>query len=68
MRTTDVRIDTKLNKHLWSQGIKNVPFRVRVRLARKRNDDEEAKEKMYTLVTHVPVDSFKGSLTKTIAE
>merc|ERR1719313_1155536 len=45
MGTDDVRVDTKLNKFLWSQGIKGVPGRVRVRLARKRNDDEEATEK-----------------------
>lgn len=56
----DVRIDVKLNKHLWSQGIKAVHRRVRVRLSRKKNDDEDAKEKLYTLVTHVQVDSFKG--------
>lgn len=55
MKTSDVRIDTKLNKQVWSQGVRNVPFRVRVRLARKRNEDEDAKEKMYTLVTWVPV-------------
>merc|ERR1711903_77133 len=48
MGTEDVRVDVKLNKYLWSKGIKAVPFRVRVRLARKRNDDEEAKEKLYT--------------------
>ena len=55
MGTDDVRVDTKLNKFLWSQGIKAVPGRVRVRLSRKRNDDEEATEKLYTLCTHVPV-------------
>jgi hypothetical protein len=33
---------------------------VRVRLARKRNEDEEANEKLYTLVTYVNVDSLKG--------
>ena len=48
-RPQDVRVDTKLNKFLWSQGVKAVPGRVRVRLARKRNDDEEATEKLYTL-------------------
>merc|ERR1712060_58629 len=47
MDTEDVRVDTKLNKFLWSQGIKAVPGRVRIRLARKRNDDEEATEKLY---------------------
>merc|ERR1711964_811159 len=35
MRTKDVRIDTKLNKHIWSNGIRHVPFRVRVRLSRR---------------------------------
>eukprot|EP00124_Ichthyophonus_hoferi_P003594 Ihof_evm5s320 gene=Ihof_evmTU5s320 len=58
MGTSDVRIDTRLNKHLWSGGVRNVPFRVRVRLSRKRNEDEDAKEKLYTLVTFVPVADF----------
>lgn len=53
-------MDTKLNKALWAHGIKAVDKRVRVRLSRKRNDDEDAKEKLYTHVTHVPVDSYKG--------
>merc|ERR1711990_995386 len=67
MRTEDVRVDTKLNKFLWSQGIKGVPGRVRVRLARKRNDDEEAAEKLYTLCMHVPVEryQYKGLQTQT---
>merc|ERR1711920_323897 len=60
MTTKDVRIDTKLNKYVWSNGIRNVPKRVRVRLSRKRNEDEEAKEKLFTLVQHVPVESFKN--------
>merc|ERR1711973_478050 len=64
MGTTDVRIDTRLNKHLWSQGVKNVPFRVRVRLARLRNEDEDSTNKLYTLVTHVSVASFKGLQTE----
>jgi large subunit ribosomal protein L31e len=42
MGTPDVRIDTRLNKHMWSQGIRHVPHRVRVRLARKRNEDEDS--------------------------
>ena len=46
MKTKDVRLDTKLNKYLWSKGVRNVPFRVRVRLARKRNEDEEAEQKV----------------------
>ncbi|XP_071949850.1 large ribosomal subunit protein eL31-like [Antedon mediterranea] len=63
MGTTDVRIDTRLNKHIWSCGVRSVPFRVRVRLARKRNEDEDSANKLYTLVTHVPVTGFKGLQT-----
>merc|ERR1711924_313009 len=66
--TSDVRLDVKLNKYVWGRGIKNVPHRVRVRLARKRNDDEDAKEKLFTLVTLVPVDTFKGLETVTVEE
>mmetsp|Transcript_284 Transcript_284/g.204 ORF Transcript_284/g.204 Transcript_284/m.204 type:complete len:119 (-) Transcript_284:74-430(-) len=68
MTTKDVRIDTKLNKFLWSQGIRNVPTRVRVRLSRKRNEDEEATEKMFTLVQHIPVESFKNLQTETVRD
>lgn len=77
MKTPDVRIDSKLNKEIWSQGIKyvlrisldylvnnfvfsHVPYRVRVRLARQRNEDEDAANKLYTLVTFVRVPAFKG--------
>lgn len=66
--TPDVRIDTRLNKYIWSNGIKNVPYRVRVRLSRKRNDDEESIHKLYTLVQHVPVASFKGLQTENVDE
>jgi hypothetical protein len=44
-----VRVDAALNKFVWSQGIKNIPKRIRVRLSRKRNEDEEAKEKVISL-------------------
>ncbi|KAG6802706.1 60S ribosomal protein L31 [Apis laboriosa] len=66
MGTPDVRIDTRLNKQLWSKGIRNVPFRVRVRLSRRRNDDEDSANKLYTLVTYIPVASFKGLQTENV--
>ncbi len=60
----EVRIDSDVNKNVWSKGIRNVPFRIRVKLSRKRNEDEEAESKMYTLVTVVQVPSFKGQTTE----
>ncbi|XP_058804104.1 large ribosomal subunit protein eL31 [Phymastichus coffea] len=66
MGTPDVRIDTRLNKQLWSKGIRNVPFRVRVRLSRRRNDDEDSVHKLYTLVTYIPVATFKGLQTENV--
>ena len=68
MYTEDIRIDPKLNKMIWSHGIRNVPHRIRVRFARKRNDDEEAKQQFYTVVSFVPVASFAGLQTETIDE
>lgn len=66
MKTKDVRIDTKLNQFVWSKGIRNLPRRVRIRISRKRNDDEDSKERMYTLVQHVPVESFKRLETEKV--
>ncbi|KAI3772818.1 hypothetical protein L6452_04012 [Arctium lappa] len=68
MGTTDVRVDVKLNKYVWSRGIRSVPRRVRVRIARKRNDDEDAKEELYSLVTvaEIPAEGLKGLGTKII--
>ncbi|KAH3744383.1 60S ribosomal protein L31 [Pelomyxa schiedti] len=68
MHTKDVRLDSKLNHFVWSTGIKNVPFRVRVRLSKRRNENEDAKEKMYTLVTWVPCTEFHFTQTKNIRE
>merc|ERR1712078_347169 len=55
MGTSDVRLDQALNKEVWSKGIKLVPTRV-------RNEDEDAKEEMYSHVTvaEVPETGFKG--------
>ena len=66
MGTKDVRIDAKLNKYVWSTGIRNIPTRVRVRLSRKRNEDEEAEEKLFTLAQLVEVSSFKGLQTESV--
>jgi large subunit ribosomal protein L31e len=46
-----VRVDTVLNKKIWSQGVRNVPRRIRVRLERRRDEDEDAKEKVLFFVS-----------------
>ncbi|XP_027072402.1 60S ribosomal protein L31 [Coffea eugenioides] len=70
MGTTDVRVDVKLNKYIWSRGIRSVPRRVRVCIARKRNDDEDAKEELYSLVNvaEIPLEGLKGLGTKIIED
>ncbi|XP_048213155.1 60S ribosomal protein L31-like [Perognathus longimembris pacificus] len=60
MGTPDAPIDTRLNKAVWAKGIGNVPYRIRVRLSRKRNEDGDSPNKLYTLVTYVPVTTFKN--------
>ncbi|XP_072652574.1 large ribosomal subunit protein eL31-like [Canis lupus baileyi] len=66
--TPDVRTDTRLNKAVWAKGIRKVPYRIRVRLSRKRNEDEDSPNKLYTLVTYVPVTTFKNLQTVNVDE
>ncbi|XP_032755401.1 60S ribosomal protein L31-like [Rattus rattus] len=68
VESPDVLIDTRLNKAVWVKGIGNVPDRIRVRLSRKRNEDEDSPNKLYTLVTYVPVTTFKNLQTVNVDE
>merc|ERR1711994_213437 len=64
MHTREVRVDPLLNRQVWATGIRNVPRKIRVRISRKRNEDEDAKEKFYSLVQFVEVDSFAEPQTQ----
>lgn len=66
--TNDVRLDPQLNKKVWESGIKGVPFRLRVRISRKRNDEEGAKEKLYSYVQAVNVKDPKGLHTQVVED
>ncbi|ELW53703.1 60S ribosomal protein L31 [Tupaia chinensis] len=68
MGTPDVHIDTRLNKAVWVKGIRTVPYRIRVWLSRKQNKDEDSPNKLYTLVTYVPVTTFKNLQTVNVDE
>merc|ERR1712014_105536 len=68
MGTTDFRLDPQLNKKVWEAGIKGVPYRIRVRISRKRNDEEGAKEKLYSYVQAVNVKNPKGLQTAVVEE
>lgn len=35
MGTKDVRVDVKLNKEVWSRGVRNVPGRLRIVVSRR---------------------------------
>ncbi|KAL6253052.1 60S ribosomal protein L31B [Rhinocladiella similis] len=66
MGTSDVRLDPQLNKKVWESGIKGVPFRLRVRISRKRNDEEGAKEKLYSYVQAVNVKDKEAKGLQTV--
>ncbi|KAM7200475.1 Ribosomal protein L31e domain containing protein [Rhypophila sp. PSN 637] len=68
MGTHDVRLDPQLNKKVWEQGVKGVPYRLRVRISRRRNDEEGAKEKLYSYVQAVNVKNPKGLHTVVVEE
>ena len=67
MKTSDVRVDVKLNKAIWSKGIRNVPRKIRVQISRRRNDDEDAEEDLYSYVTVADTpEGFSGLGTKVV--
>ncbi|KZP30865.1 hypothetical protein FIBSPDRAFT_907950 [Athelia psychrophila] len=66
MGTADVRIDPLLNQEVWARGIKSVPHRIRVKLERKRNDDDGAKEKLFTYASYVQVTTFNKLQTTVV--
>jgi len=68
MKTHSIKIDQRLNAHMWSRGIANPPIRVRVRLSRKRDEDEDAKEKFYTLISWVPTTNFHYLSTNNVQD
>ena len=52
-------LTVKLNKHVWSHGIQSLPRRVRVHIARNRNDEEDAKEEFF-YTSHCCRDPSRG--------
>ena len=59
-----MRIDPQLNRMIWATGIRNIPRKMRVRVTRKRNEDEDQSEKFFCLVQYVEVDSFESLQTQ----
>ncbi|XP_040120995.1 60S ribosomal protein L31-like [Oryx dammah] len=68
MGTPDVHIDTRLNKAIWAKGVRNVAYQIHVQLFRKRNEDEDLPNKLYMLVTYMPVTTFKDLQTVSVVE
>jgi large subunit ribosomal protein L31e len=71
MRTKDNRVDAELNNKIWSQGIKGVPGRVRVKISRKVGENEKGKRKsLYSVISYVPVarNGFSKLTTKKVVE
>merc|ERR1712151_1235193 len=64
MYPKDVRIDNSLNRAVWLNGIRNIPRRIRIRVTRRRNEDEDAKKKFYSLVQHLEIDTWHGLRTE----
>ncbi|XP_032610467.1 large ribosomal subunit protein eL31-like [Hylobates moloch] len=68
MGTPDVGIDTRLNTAVWAKGIRKIPNRICVWLSRKCNEDEDSPNKLYSLVTYVPVNHFQKSTDDSVDE
>ena len=68
MGAPHARTDPRLNQAAWAKGIRNGTYRIPVLLSRKRNEDEDSPDKLYKLVTHVPVTTFKSLQTVNVDE
>ncbi|VFV19891.1 Hypothetical predicted protein [Lynx pardinus] len=68
MGTPDMHIDTSFNKAVWAKEIRNIPYHIHVRLSRKCNEDEDSSNKLYMLVTYVPVTTFENLQTMNVDE
>merc|ERR1712146_263935 len=47
MKTEECVVDQGLNKFMWSKGVKNVPYRVRVKISRKRHETGVGREVLH---------------------
>lgn len=68
MGTDDVRLAPELNQEIWKRGIKGVAFRLRLRISRRRNEEENAKNPLFSYVEPVFVSSTKGLNTVVVEE
>ena len=50
MNTEKVVIDTTVNQYVWNKGIRNIPRRIRVRLARKVDGEGEDEKTVGNIV------------------
>ena len=60
MHVKDIRVDAELNHYIWKNGIRDVPNKVRVRISKKKSQDEDAQEPFFCLVQNVDVEDFSG--------
>jgi large subunit ribosomal protein L31e len=64
LQTADIRIDTELNKYIWSNGMRNPPKKLRLIVERKpvETSEEESnkRQRYYGLVKHKLVSTFEG--------
>jgi large subunit ribosomal protein L31e len=64
MKTKNIRIDTNLNTNIWKNGPKHTPFRIRVRLSKKRFITEKNSEGWVVFVSQVKNQNFKQKTTE----
>ena len=68
MGTEDVRLAPELNQAIWKRGIKGVEYRMRLRISRRRNEEENAKNPLFSYVEPVLVATAKGLQTAVVEE
>jgi len=65
MGTKVVKVLPEVNQHVWKNGIRRLPRRIRLKLSRRAHDGgDEEDDPFFTEVSLVDVDSFKDLQTE----
>merc|ERR1719499_3028324 len=68
MGTEKVKLEAGLNKAVWAKGIRNIPRRIRVRISRQLDDEEDRQDDYISVVSHVDIPENERMSTRVVTD
>nr|UXY87755.1 60S ribosomal protein L31 [Cryptomonas curvata] len=66
LNSNEIRIDSKLNNHIWKYGPRHVPLRIRIRISKQKCLTKKNIDNSFIFVSFVNHNNFKKMQTKII--